>query len=520
VCDATLVRRAISRLGDQLFEVQCAFEHRQGSEGALSVAKLLKALLDLRLSEDDAAFALERYGKVFTFPVDFSCFLQIYADVTGLLRKSKGHSDDDEDGRMWVEYAPAKWKPLSPTEFNKLSLVYKAKRSPESRGLEVEGALAALEAAGVLATRPQLMRYLEDRWACTYAHLVRLQDEFFGRALTMYEFVRALQHLRDREDVEVMTARVVLPPEITPRSEAHSSPPRSSPSPPKKPAGSGNEARPEAAAGRVRQQGDEEDGPDTEFLRQLLSRREGREIVSPPRRKIANDEWTSPDSPVRSRYGVDAELERALGGLDSDAEEETPKRRYSSKGREDVVNPASPGASDAPSPAGAKVKPREGASAAASKEKDELVDVTPFHLVEPPLDVSDLIRRTWRDDASAVSMGGAGGRTSHMEDRSETDAGFSVSGSLLSGRMGGGREEEDDEEDEEVRQVRSRYQQSGGVSSRSVRHEEGERGHTDDEAVRHLFETYDLNGDGVISFLDLKTFFAQKGRPVANHEVR
>jgi hypothetical protein len=114
VCDATLVRRAISRLGDQLFEVQCAFEHRQGSEGALSVAKLLKALLDLRLSEDDAAFALERYGKVFTFPVDFSCFLQIYADVTGLLRKSKGHSDDDEDGRMWVEYAPAKWKPLSP----------------------------------------------------------------------------------------------------------------------------------------------------------------------------------------------------------------------------------------------------------------------------------------------------------------------------------------------------------------------------------------------------------------------
>lgn len=71
-----------------------------------------------------------------------------------------------------------------------------------------------------------------------------------------------------------------------------------------------------------------------------------------------------------------------------------------------------------------------------------------------------------------------------------------------------------------MRQVRSRYQQSGGVSSRSVRHEQGERGHTDDEAVRHLFDTYDLNGDGVISFLDLKTFFAQKGRPVANHEVR
>jgi Ca2+-binding EF-hand superfamily protein len=444
-CDGTLVRAAMDRLGDQLYEIKCAFSHREDSEHLLSSTSLFKVLLDLRLSEDDASFALERYLNVFRFPVDFARFLQVYADASGLI----GKPEQGTDG-CWVENRSGHWDRLLPPKVNSLGAIFEKYRSSEEVGsprasLKPDDLYDALQEAGLGVTKEQITHYLRDRFGCAYGSLMRSEDGVFGSGLTLYEFLRAYHQL------------------------ALGEPRRPSP---------GYRTR-EFAEHRREEKTAEASTIQPRARRDITPKEVGQD-EKPSERTVAPPGPVSRTPPPK--YSTISTLQAMIASLESDSF----GKRYDETAAES--------------------------------------EPTPLEAVESASPLPVVVRQMepYGDDDMSPHVRGL-----------DTGGGLSDSG--------GGDESVDafPSLQARLRTLNLKYEsfdipalgawdETGDEESHHRPTLVGDGGHAkphgdrtpDESAVRRVFDMYDLNGDGVISFLELKTVFSKQGRHVSASEIR
>jgi len=103
-------------------------------------------------------------------------------------------------------------------------------------------------------------------------------------------------------------------------------------------------------------------------------------------------------------------------------------------------------------------------------------------------------------------------RASLDDDRSRGSSPLASPTSPL--RLGRRGLNDDDDSDERYNEIRAHNHSSYEDNDDSVDEDDIEA------AIKRAFDTYDLNGDGLISFLELKTAFAQRSRHVPSSEIR